>query len=289
MDGAANKEIVENVRGDGSSTKAELEEDFLRWLTEDERECLEYLLETIKALEEDLGEETTVDGARSEIISQDCPDVKQKGDSSSDVSRQTIHGKTQTASGKSDVAVDPTMQVPNEPKLNLPKSHSEGSMGETASTAQEGLNKLVNLHPGYLRKFDTIMRSGVNVQELRARFVTQHATASSLEEEAKTSEPSSPSKQALAFPGVHTSPREKALQKLGLLKRNQTNCSTTSSPEVLPNQAEVEEAGAPTTKHLHRDCQGSGSSSTTASGSSPLPSDDIHHQETFKKLRLLKL
>ncbi|XP_078515445.1 uncharacterized protein LOC144780812 [Lissotriton helveticus] len=290
MDGDANKDIMENLPGDGSSTEAELEEDFLRWLTEDERECLEYLLETIKALEEDLGEETPVEGARSEIISQDCPDVKQEGDSFNGVSRQTMQGKGQMTSGKSDVAVNTTMtQVPNDPKTNPPKSHSEGSSEEPPTAAQEGLNKLVNLHPSYLRKFDTIMRSGVNVQELRARFVTQHATASSLDEEAKTSEQICPSKQVLVFPGVHTSPREKALQKLGLLKKNQTNLIPTFSAEVLASQAEVDQPSAPTTDHLHRACQDSTSSSTAESGCSSLPTDDIQHQETFEKLRLLQL
>ncbi|XP_069499375.1 uncharacterized protein [Ambystoma mexicanum] len=280
----------EDMTGDGSAAEAELEEEeFLRWLTPEERECLQYLLETIKSLEAGLGEDGTEDGPSSEFNSgenaHDYPDGKVESSNASRLSRLESEPMSSEESEKS---IHTTSLLRNDPKAKLSKSLSADSTGDPATAGQESLNKLIKWHPSYLRKFDTIMRSGVNVQELRARFVSQHGSPA-LEEDAKGTDPPSSSKTVLLFQGGHTSPREKALQKLGLLKRNQTIRSATSSPEAYPCQVPIPQAAVPTAGGLTGANEDSVPSFTADSAASSSSSDDVDHQEALKKLRLLHL
>lgn len=189
-------------------------EDFLSRLTDEERECLQYLLETIDSLDQDEDENANNDPDTNELRNstglQD-PERSQRGLAESvKQSHKTEHDRTST-------------------KMKIVKSFSEDGPGLSITVTPDTGQKSTSSHPSHLRKFDTIMRSGVNVQELRARFIRQQGN-SSLEDASKGTELSMASKQHPQAMRNQMSPRQEALQKLGLLKINQSN---TNTPEEL--------------------------------------------------------
>lgn len=86
-------------------------------------------------------------------------------------------------------------------------------------------------HSPHFRKFDTIMRSGVNVQELRSHFLLR------LDSSAEVKEPTEASARTIKQPGLlsggQKSPRDEALRKLGLLQRNVSFPNTKCPPPVI--------------------------------------------------------
>lgn len=69
-----------------------------------------------------------------------------------------------------------------------------------------------NSHPTHLKKFDTILKSGVNVQELRSRFLHH------LDSSAPAKQPAKDTVKLLS--NVQRSTRDEAMQKLGFLQRD---------------------------------------------------------------------
>ncbi|KAM4022137.1 uncharacterized protein ACNLHF_027373 isoform 2-T2 [Anomaloglossus baeobatrachus] len=129
-------------------------------------------------------------------------------------------------------SVNPSDKPEHEPtlsKMKIIKSFSEDGPGLSITVTPDTGQKTTSSHPSHLRKFDTIMRSGVNVQELRARFIHQQANPS-FEDTSKETELSLTSKQLPQATCNQMSTRQEALQKLGLLKLNQ---SSTNTPEEL--------------------------------------------------------
>ncbi|KAM3914866.1 uncharacterized protein RB166_017284 isoform 1-T2 [Leptodactylus fuscus] len=181
-------------------------EDFFSRLTDEEKECLQYLLETIDSLDQDEDENANNDPDTNEQLRSTG---LQELDRSVKQSDKTEHGPSTTS------------------KMKIIKSFSEDGPGLSITVTPDTGQKTTSSHPSHLRKFDTIMRSGVNVQELRARFI--HQQGKTFDDTSKGTETSLASKQ-LPQVARNLSPRQEALQKLGLLKINQSN---TNTPEEL--------------------------------------------------------
>ncbi|OCT83401.1 uncharacterized protein LOC108715893 [Xenopus laevis] len=212
MDGAGDKT-------EASDEKSNLEsEDFFLTLTEEERECLQYLLETIDSLEDDNQED-----AEDPNINQDTID-----DLANSAQHEGHLDRNQRGLSESTKTADKTDYEMSLSKMRIIKSFSEDFPGCSITVTSEAGHKSTSSHPSHLRKFDTIMRSGVNVQELRARFIGQ-------QEPSPTGDPTKVSGAAgTKQPPISwnpKSPRQEALQKLGLLKRKQSNSNAYNLPE----------------------------------------------------------
>lgn len=186
-------------------------EDFFSRLTDEEKECLQYLLETIDSLDQDEDENANND-----------PDTNEQLRNSAGLQDLDRSQRGLTESVKQS---DKTEHDPTSTKMKIVKSFSEDCPGLSITVTPDTGQKSTSSHPSHLRKFDTIMRSGVNVQELRARFIRQQGN-SSFEDASKGTEPSLASKQLPQATRNQMSPRQEALQKLGLLNINQSNTNT---------------------------------------------------------------
>ncbi|KAE8612352.1 hypothetical protein XENTR_v10012826 [Xenopus tropicalis] len=207
-------------KNEASDEKSSLEsEDFFLSLTEEERECLQYLLETIDSLEDDNQE----DSEDSNINQADAID---------DLANSAQHvgnlDRNQRGLSESCRAADQTDHETSLSKMRIIKSFSEDFPGCSITVTSDTGHKLASSHPSHLRKFDTIMRSGVNVQELRARFIRQQEPSPVGDHTRGTG---SAGTKVPPMSRNLKSPRQEALQKLGLLKRKQSNSSACSSPE----------------------------------------------------------
>ncbi|KAJ6668109.1 hypothetical protein lerEdw1_015486, partial [Lerista edwardsae] len=203
---------------------SEGEEDFLSGLSPDEKECLEYLLQTIKTLDEDLLEE-------DDEVSQE-----QRTDSlgSEDRSNSSIIPSPQQSQSAEAVTAKPGHH-PEASKTETTTSLSEESGGGTQHRPDayypkaKGHPQSVDARTAHFRKFDTIMRSGVSVQELRSRFLL-HFDSSTALKEPKEAAAAATIWQPGPLPGGQTSPRDEALQKLGLLQGNSSVPNRGSPP-----------------------------------------------------------
>ncbi|XP_069592484.1 uncharacterized protein [Ranitomeya imitator] len=190
-------------------------EDFFSRLTDEEKECLQYLLATIDSLDQDEDDNANNDPDSNEHLrnSSGLPDLN-----------SSRKGLTESVNQSNKSEHEPTPS-----KMKIIKSFSEDGPGLSITVTPDTGQKTTSSHPSHLRKFDTIMRSGVNVQELRARFIHQQANPS-VEDTSKETELSSDSKELPQATSNQMSTRQEALQKLGLLKMNQ---SSTNTPKEL--------------------------------------------------------
>ncbi|XP_069822905.1 uncharacterized protein [Dendropsophus ebraccatus] len=203
---------VPNEKTESLDDESNLEgEDFLCRLTDEEKECLQYLLETIDSLEQDEDENANNDPETNEHLRNSA--------GLQDLDRNQ-KGLTESVNQS-----DKTEHDPSPSKMKIVKSFSEDGPGLSITVSPDTGHKSTSSHPSHLRKFDTIMRSGVNVQELRARFIRQQGN-SSFEDASKGTELSSASKQLPHLTHNRMSPRQEALQKLGLLQINQNSTNT---------------------------------------------------------------
>ncbi|KAG8557265.1 hypothetical protein GDO81_018388 [Engystomops pustulosus] len=206
--------------GEKTDDESNLEgEDFFCRLTDEEKECLQYLLETIDSLDQDEDENANND-----------PDEQSRNSSGLQDIDRSRKGLTESTKPPHKTEHDPTSSS----KMKIVKSFSEDGPGLSITVTPDTGQKSTSSHPSHLRKFDTIMRSGVNVQELRARFIRQQGN-SSFEDNSKGTELSLASKQLPQGNRNQMSPRQEALQKLGLLKINQ-NPNTDTPGEVGTDQ-----------------------------------------------------
>ncbi|XP_053325904.1 uncharacterized protein LOC128500685 [Spea bombifrons] len=221
MDGALHKKEDSDI---ASSLEGE---DFFCRLTDEEKECLQYLLETIDSLDADDDHDddddenaNTEQGSSAHFSNSkdDCPEGKLD--------------KNQRRLGESALVPDKAEPEPSLPKMKITKSFSEDGPGFSITVSPETGHRSAGSHPSHLRKFDTIMKSGVNVQELRARFIRQQVNFSP-EDHSKGTELSGASKQQPQAALNPISARQEALQKLGLLNRNQ------STPNATRNSSET--------------------------------------------------
>ncbi|KAM4651242.1 uncharacterized protein O3C94_013774 isoform 1-T2 [Discoglossus pictus] len=248
-------------RTEASSMETDLEgEDFLSRLTAEERECLQYLLETIDSLDADDHDEEQNANTTQDIRT----GLSRSLDSDGNI--------TKTLKGLNDgsAPLDKTEHDPSPTKMKIIKSFSEDCPGCSITVTPELAPRSSSSHPSHLRKFDTIMRSGVNVQELRARFI-HHQDNSSIDDNSRGSDLSAASKQLPQVSRNQKSPRQEALQKLGLLKRKQSN------PNNFPE----------TTSH-GKDRSSSPNQHTAWAGNSQHSLEGAESQDTLTKLDLLK-
>ncbi|XP_078269953.1 uncharacterized protein LOC144601610 [Rhinoraja longicauda] len=235
------------------------EDEFLSHLSQQEKECLGFLIETIDALEVDLEDDdkegaTMGDGIIGdgfyEFLGMVCSTRPPKEKARPNESRPCVIAG---AIGNVDpVASSPAAEMVNvrglasipglgpTPKQmattkrdkkqvkKLKYQGSEGAMGlESGATGEssvsrpdeQGSHRSLTLLPAHAKKFDTILRSGVSVQELRAQVLArlsgsaQKQPGSQLEGLAAHSD----SLRLLGTPEQRAA-RQDALQRMGLWK-----------------------------------------------------------------------
>ncbi|KAM8931184.1 uncharacterized protein RCH25_007115 [Pelodytes ibericus] len=217
MDGDAEKKKSSDVAHTLES------EDFFAQLTDEEKECLQYLLETIDSLEDD-----------DENANLDKEDREHFGNSTDTHTERKFEQNLRRLSEGAKVSDLIEPEQPSSSKMKIIKSFSEDCPGFSITVSPETGQRSAGSHPSHLRKFDTIMKSGVNVQELRARFIRQQANPSS-EDHTKGPELSGASKEAIPVTRNPMSARQEALQKLGLLQRNPHSSIETQNSHDAPH------------------------------------------------------
>nr|XP_006006331.1 PREDICTED: uncharacterized protein LOC102362702 [Latimeria chalumnae] len=230
------------------------DEDFSNHLSAEERECLKYLSETIESFEiellanslernRSLGTDHISDTqdnrtriltnnnstASDEVTSDDCTERKGTTERTGMVTESSSRGPQKQKPGlKAEIH-----------QSELHRSHSDETSGslskkgpQTSSLQTAGPRRAPILHPASTKKFETLLRSGVSVQELRSQVLARLGRPSQ-EESTSPRETSGATSNHVHFsPGYdHKNPRTEALQKLGLTQRSQ---SLPSSPSNYP-------------------------------------------------------
>ncbi|XP_078059507.1 uncharacterized protein LOC144485134 [Mustelus asterias] len=291
---------------EGEAATLSKEDEFLRHLSQEEKECLSFLIETIDSLEVELeeddeegvtkGESTISDGfyeflgmVCSTRQTEDTADTDDVGSCDSggiignvDVvtsspSAQWINNQGTELVPVVDTTPDQTAAFEEGKKEESAKHQGSETMIALESNAsnqykeiasdEHSSSRTLTLLPAHAKKFDTILRSGVSVQELRAQVLArlggsgQKKPSSQVEGLAAQSN----SLRLLGRPEQKAA-RQDALQRLGLLKftggLSNSNNSSSSSSQPL------------------------GTEGTQQLKSPPAEKD---HKEALKKLGLLNL
>ncbi|KAL8212825.1 UNVERIFIED_CONTAM: hypothetical protein K2H54_058951 [Gekko kuhli] len=190
---------------------SEEDEDFFSGLSPEEAECLEYLLQTISTVEgEILQDDEGVEDQHDNSVS-----ANMQQSTSREAAPSKPVSKMKMIKSLSEESIDTGLR--RRPDPHCPKAKRSPMLGSS--------------HSPHFRKFDTIMRSGVNVQELRSRFLR------SLDSSAEVKEPTEAAartiKQSMLLAGGQKSPRDEALKKLGLLQRNASFPNAKGPPPVI--------------------------------------------------------
>ncbi|XP_059800775.1 uncharacterized protein LOC132378075 isoform X2 [Hypanus sabinus] len=237
------------------------EDEFLCHLSQEEKECLGFLIETIDALEVDLEEddkegatmgEGTIGDGFYEFLGMVCstrPTDKAAGPDESGTCDYAI-GKagavatspaTEKANIRSMAAVPGLDPTPNQKataerdekqKKLLKYQGSEATMGlESKSTKLSRIDeqcpsRSLTLLPAHARKFDTILRSGVSVQELRAQVLAR-LSGSAQQQPGSQTEGLATQSHSVRLLGV---PEQRATRQLALQKPGSTD-STSARPQ----------------------------------------------------------
>ncbi|XP_032997771.1 uncharacterized protein LOC117042332 [Lacerta agilis] len=207
-----------------SEGTSKYDEDFFSGLSPEEKECLENLLQTIDSLDEDLLGDDDVDGDDDEEEEGSHQELAEPL-GAEDQCKDSVDSRMQQSTPVEAASAKPGSPRPAHSKIKMTKSLSEESADITrrrgrpnpSSPRARGPHRLAESHPAYFRKFDTIMRSGVNVQELRSRFLHHLDISTAVRE--PTEAAAGTDKQPLPLPGGQRSPRDEALKKLGLFQR----------------------------------------------------------------------
>ncbi|XP_072928971.1 uncharacterized protein [Hemitrygon akajei] len=279
------------------------EDEFLCHLTQEEKECLGFLIETIDALEVDLEEddkegatvgEGTIGDGFYEFLGMVCS--TRPTDKAADepgtcdyaigkASAVATSPATEKANIRSMAAVPGLGPTPNQKataerdekqKKLLKYQGSEATMGlESKSTKQSRVSRIdeqcpsrsLTLLPAHARKFDTILRSGVSVQELRAQVLARLSGSAQQQPGSQTEglATQSHSVRLLGMPEQRAA-RQVALQRLGLWKLATGTPGSTDSTSARPLATENPQK--------------------SASPQSPMETD---HKAALKKLGLLNL
>lgn len=135
-------------------------------------------------------------------------------------------------------------------KSKMIKSHSEESAEITLRRSDlyrpqaKCPPRSANSHPTHLKKFDTILKSGVNVQELRSRFLHH------LDSSAPAKPPAKDAVRLLS--NAQRSTRDEALQKLGFLQRDKPFLNAHQHTQLRCAERPDEEATADSTHVLKK-------------------------------------
>eukprot|EP00062_Callorhinchus_milii_P006048 gi/632946802/ref/XP_007888738.1/ PREDICTED: uncharacterized protein LOC103176784 [Callorhinchus milii] len=226
------------------------EDTFLSYLTQEEKECLGFLIETIDSLEvEDDGVAVLSKGddtISNEFLDMMCGNHQIEATADGDethcsghesksansvamtVSSKINDGATGSASGSHPTAEEQEREKAVKRSGSGFQSMVSNLSQETSYLEQRPIRSLA-LMPAHAKKFDTILRSGVSVQELRARVV---ALLDGTEQESPDSRPKGPAIQSNSFRLLrgleHKAAQWEALHKLGLLKCSESSAVSTS-------------------------------------------------------------
>ncbi|XP_038668320.1 uncharacterized protein LOC119973874 [Scyliorhinus canicula] len=261
---------------EGEAATLSKEDEFLRHLSQEEKECLSFLIETIDSLEVELeaddeegvtkGESTISDGFY-EFLGMVCstrqtedtadPDVAGCCDNIGiigNVDVITSNPPDLRINNRGPELVSVVDSAPNQTALEEGKKEKESmkrqrsetatalepkvlnQSRETASSDDQSSARALTLLPAHAKKFDTILRSGVSVQELRAQVLAR-LSESGQKKPATQVEGLAAQSNSLRLLGrpEQKAARQDALQRLGLLKftgglSNISNSSTSSQP-----------------------------------------------------------
>ncbi|KAJ7317139.1 hypothetical protein JRQ81_003301 [Phrynocephalus forsythii] len=212
MDERIQSELTSALSSDDSSKE---DEDFLSGLNPEEKECLEYFIQTIRTLDED-GSEGDDEGCHEEMAnSVGSEDQGKSGEDSSMHRRTSLETAPAMPLRPSGLSKMKTFQsVSEEVSASSLRSRSNSDYLKPGGSCRSR-----NSRPIHLRRFDTIMRSGVSVQELRSRFLL-HLNRSTRVDRKPREAGAGMLHQLGPLLGIQKSPKDEALQKLGLLQIN---------------------------------------------------------------------
>ncbi|XP_043563686.1 uncharacterized protein LOC122558870 isoform X2 [Chiloscyllium plagiosum] len=249
------------------------EDEFLRHLSQEEKECLSFLIETIDSLEVELeqdddeglakGDATISDGFY-EFLGMVCSTRQTEDTASADVAAPcdsigiignvdiiTASPPAQVISNrdtKSNSVVDTT---PNQTAAFKDSKQGKESMRHQGSETiialetkpsdqskatpsdEQSSSRTLTLLPAHSKKFDTILRSGVSVQELRAQVLAR-LSGSSQKKPSGQMESLASQSDSLRLLGrpEQKAARQDALQRLGLVKFT-GGLSNSNNPSIL--------------------------------------------------------
>ncbi|KAK6480579.1 proline and serine-rich protein 2-like [Huso huso] len=244
----------------------ELDEDIFSYLSNEEQECLKYLMDTIDSLEADM-----VADDQEERTGTHCPYVlfldnadDRDGGPNIEPEQEEVTPAAEEPQNPNPVTADHNhqLEMPTSAPLDIPAIRPQ-------TLVSPRLARSSSHQPAHVRKFDTILRSGVSVQELRAQVLARFGGTCTDESSNLREGPRSPTS---LFPegSDFNSPRVDALQKLGFLK----------TPEEAPTPP-----GSPREQKYSQ----SPPDSTMSSPQMSSTIEDKDHQEALKKLGLLRL
>ncbi|XP_041080361.1 uncharacterized protein LOC121297867 isoform X1 [Polyodon spathula] len=244
----------------------ELNKDMFSYLSNEEKECLKYLMDTIDSLEADMvadDQEERTGGAQETGTLIDNADDRDSG-LNTEPEQEEVTPAAEEPQNPNPATVDHNhqLEMPTCAPLDIQALRPQ-------TLVSPRLARSSSHQPAHVRKFDTILRSGVSVQELRAQVLARFGGTCTDESSNLREGPRSPTS---LFPegSDFNSPRVDALQKLGLLK-------TTEEAPTLPESPKEQKY--------------SQSPPNTTMSSHQLAStiEDKDHQEALEKLGLLQL
>ncbi|XP_058026589.1 uncharacterized protein LOC131191943 [Ahaetulla prasina] len=202
-------QLIPRLNREGFSKE---DEDFLSELNPEEKECLEFLIQTINNLDKEISEDDEWNHEKTE------------GSLGSQDQHHVICSMQQQSKFEEDAPVKNGPR-PAVAKSKMIKSRSEESDEVTLRRWSDFYlpraklpPKSANSHPTHSKKFDTILKSGVNVQELRLRFLHH------LDNSAPAKQPAKDTVRLLS--NAQRSTRDEAMQKLGFLQRDKAFLNT---------------------------------------------------------------
>ncbi|XP_041048080.1 uncharacterized protein LOC121280298 [Carcharodon carcharias] len=260
---------------EGEAATLSKEDEFLRHLSQEEKECLSFLIETIDSLEVELEEDdeegvmkgdSTISDGFYEFLGMVCGTRQTEDTAGPDdagvcdnvgvignVEAITSHPSAQRINNRSMESVPVVDTTPNqtatfeEGKKEKESMKHQGSetmiaLGSNVSNQsretapdEQSSPRTLTLLPAHAKKFDTILRSGVSVQELRAQVLAR-LSGSGQKKPSSQVEGLAAQSNSLRLLGrpEQKAARQDALQRLGLLKftggLSNSNNSSSSQP-----------------------------------------------------------
>ncbi|XP_048403372.1 uncharacterized protein LOC125460227 [Stegostoma tigrinum] len=289
------------------ATTLSKEDEFLRHLSQEEKECLSYLIETIDSLDVDLEQDdeeglTKGDGVISdgfyEFLGMVCSSRQTKDTASADgaatcdsigiignVDTISSSSPAQVISDKDTESIPVGDTTPNQATTFKESKQRKESMkhqgcetiialetkpsdqSRETSTDEQSSSRTLTLLPAHAKKFDTILRSGVSVQELRAQVLAR-LSGSGQKKPSGQMEGLAAQSDSLRLLGrpEQKAARQDALQRLGLVKFaggfSNSNNSSSSQPFATEGTQQLKSLQSP---------------------------KETDHREALKKLGLLNL
>ncbi|XP_067855190.1 proline and serine-rich protein 2-like [Heptranchias perlo] len=293
------------VNTEGEAATFSKEDEFLRHLSHEEKECLSFLIETIDSLEVELEEDDEEGVTKGDSIISDgfyeflgmvCSTRQTDGTAGPDdagscdnvgtirnVDTFTSSPPAEMINNRDTESVPGLYTTPNQTaaseegmKEKEPIKHrgSETTIAFESNISNQSRDtspdeqrspRTLTLLPAHAKKFDTILRSGVSVQELRAQVLARLSGSGQRPSSQVAGLAAQPNSLRLLGGPEQKAARQEALQRLGLWKfTGGLSNSNSSSSQTLAME------GAQQSK-------------------SPQSPTEKDHEEALKKLGLLNL